>query len=87
MTFLFYQTVFVKTLWSSILINVPLFYLTLRMKFKQIENSKEEKVLGITFDNKLEFTTHLTSITKKANTKLNALNRVQITKLQNKRSS
>ena len=59
--------------------NVPLFYLTLRMKFKQIENSKEEKVLGITFDNKLEFTTHLTSITKKANTKLNALNRVQIT--------
>ena len=29
-----------------------------------IINSKREKVLGITFDNKLEFSAHLTSITK-----------------------
>ena len=52
---------FYKTLWSSILINAPLCYLALRMNFKQIShltalllNSKEEKILGITFDNKLE---------------------------------
>ena len=40
------------------------------------ENSKEEKVLGITIDSKLDFM-HLTSITKKANIKLNVLTRVQ----------
>ena len=43
----------------------------------RIKNSKEEKVLGITFGNKLDFSMHLTSITKKANIKLNALNREQ----------
>ena len=42
-----------------------------------IENSKEEEVLGITFDNKLEFYSYLTSINKKANIKLNNLTRVQ----------
>ena len=42
-----------------------------------IKNGKEEKVLGINFNNKLDFSTHLTSITKKANIKLNALTRVQ----------
>ena len=41
------------------------------------KKSKDEKVLGITFDNKLDFSMHLTRITKKANTKLNALTRVQ----------
>ena len=35
-----------------------------------MRNSKEEKVLGITFDKKFYFSTHLSSITKKANTKL-----------------
>ena len=40
-------------------------------------NSKEEKVLGITYDNKLDFSTYLTSITKKANMKLNTLTRLQ----------
>ena len=42
-----------------------------------IKNSKGEKVLGITFDNKLDVSPHLTSITKKANIKLNVLTRVQ----------
>ena len=30
-----------------------------------IKNSKEEKELGITFDSKLDFSAHLTSITKR----------------------
>ena len=42
-----------------------------------IENSEEEKVLGITIDSKLDFSTHLTNITKKTNIKLNALTGVQ----------
>ena len=42
-----------------------------------IKNSKEEKVFGITFDNNLDFSSHFTSITKKANIKLNNLTRVQ----------
>ena len=42
-----------------------------------IKNSKEEKLLGINFDNTINFSTHLTSITKKANVKLNPLTRVQ----------
>ena len=42
-----------------------------------IKNSKEKKILGITFDSKLEFSQHFTSITKKTNIKRNALTRVQ----------
>ena len=42
-----------------------------------IKNSKKEKVLGIIFDNKLDFPMHLPSITKKANINFNALSRVQ----------
>ena len=41
-----------------------------------IRNSKEEKVMGITFDS-LDFSTHLTRITKKANIRLNVLTKVQ----------
>ena len=41
------------------------------------KNSKEEKLLGINFDNTINFSTHLISITKKANIKLNPLTRVQ----------
>ena len=60
-------------------------YLALRMNFKQflylttllLQIAKKKKVLGITFDNKLEFPPHLTSITKKATIKLNALTWVQ----------
>ena len=42
-----------------------------------IENSKKEKVLEVTLDNIPDFSTHLTSITKKMNIKLDALTRVQ----------
>ena len=42
-----------------------------------IESSKEEKVLGITIDDKLTFTSHLGHIIKKANQKLHALSRVK----------
>ena len=42
-----------------------------------IRNSKNEKVLGITFDNKLYFAMHLTSITKIVNIKLNTFTRVK----------
>ena len=42
-----------------------------------IESSKEEKVLGITIDDKLTFTSHLASIIKKANQKFHALSRVK----------
>ena len=42
-----------------------------------IETSKEEKVLGITIDDKLTFTSHLGNIIKKANQKLHALSKVK----------
>ena len=42
-----------------------------------LKNSKKEKVLGVTIDNKLNFATHLSNITKNANIKFNALTRVQ----------
>ena len=42
-----------------------------------IESSKEEKVLRITIDDKLTFTSHLGNIIKKANQKLHALSRVK----------
>ena len=41
------------------------------------KNGKEKNALGITFDSKLDFSMHLTNITKKVNIKLNALTRVQ----------
>ena len=42
-----------------------------------LKNTKQEKVLGVTLDNKLNFATHLLNITKNANKKFNALTRVQ----------
>ena len=42
-----------------------------------LKNSKQEKVLGVTIDNKLNFATHLSNITKNANIKFDALTRVQ----------
>ena len=38
-----------------------------------VKDSKKEKIPGIIFDNKLDFSLHLTSITKKANIKFNNL--------------
>ena len=42
-----------------------------------LKNSKQEKVLGATIDNKLNFAKHLSNITKNANIKFNVLTRVQ----------
>ena len=44
------------------------------MKF--LKTQKQEKVLGVTLDNKLNFATHL-NITKNTNKKFNALTPVQ----------
>ena len=44
---------------------------------KTLKNSQKEKVLGVTIDIKLNFATHLLSVTKNANIKFNALTRVQ----------
>ena len=41
------------------------------------KNTKQEKVLGLTLNNKLNFATHLLSIAKNANKNFNALTRVQ----------
>ena len=37
-----------------------------------LKNKKQEKVLGVTLDNKLNFATHLSNITKNASNKFNA---------------
>ena len=42
-----------------------------------LKNSKQEKVVGVTIDNKLSLATHLLDITKNTNIKSNALTRVQ----------
>ena len=44
---------------------------------KTLKSSKQEKVLGITIDDKLNFTTHVLNITKNANIKFNALTIIQ----------
>ena len=42
-----------------------------------LKSGKQEKVLGVTINNKLNFATHLWNITKNANIKFDALTRVQ----------
>ena len=49
---------------------------SLRIASETIKNSKEEKVLGITFDNKLSFESHVTKICNTASQKLHALARI-----------
>ena len=44
---------------------------------ENLKNSKHEKILRVTIDNKLNFATHLLNITKNAKIKFNALKRVQ----------
>ena len=44
---------------------------------KILKSIKQEKVLGVTLDNTLNFATHLLSSTKKANKNFNVLTRVQ----------
>ena len=47
---------------------------------KTFKNSKQEKVLGVTIDNKLNFATHILNITKNANIKFNSLTMTMIKK-------
>ena len=42
-----------------------------------LKNTKQEKVLGVTLDNKLNFATHLLNITKNANMEFNGLTQVK----------
>ena len=42
-----------------------------------LKNSKQEKVAGVTIDNKFNFAKYLSNITQNANIKFNALTRVQ----------
>ena len=51
--------------------------LTWCVVLKLLKTVKKEKVLGATTDNKLNFETHLSNITKNVNIKFNALARVQ----------
>ena len=48
--------------------------------FKDVcfKNSKEEIILGITIDNKLNFDSHIKNMCKKTGQKLNALSRMSI---------
>ena len=44
---------------------------------KILKNTKQEKLVCVTLDNRLNFATHTLNITKNANKKFNALTRVQ----------
>ena len=50
--------------------------LSIKVDNYEIKNSNEEKLLGITFDNKLTFETHVANLCKKATQKLHTLSRV-----------
>ena len=50
--------------------------LTLNINHTQIKSSKEEKLLGITIDNKLTFQKHVNNLCNKVSQKLNALTRI-----------
>ena len=50
--------------------------LTLKIDQCQIKSSKEEKLLGITIDNKLSFDAHVNNMCNKVSQKLNALTRI-----------
>ena len=49
---------------------------TINIGDNSIENRVEEKLLGVTIDNKLTFETHITKLCKKAGNKLFALSRM-----------
>ena len=46
------------------------------LEMKTISNRNSEKLLGITIDNKLNFTEHISAICKKVSLKLHALARI-----------
>ena len=41
-----------------------------------MENSKEQKILGVTIDNKLNFKSHISELCKKASQKIATLSRL-----------
>ena len=41
-----------------------------------MNNSKEEKILGVTIENRLTFTSHIRELCKKASQKISALSRI-----------
>ena len=49
---------------------------TIKIGTEVISNSKEEKIIGVYFDNKLNFNTHLKKLCKKTSKKLHALARL-----------
>ena len=49
---------------------------TLKIKNETINNSSNQKLLGILFNNKFDFNNHVTSLDRKTSQKLNALPRV-----------
>ena len=72
-------TIFSKCLYSTFMVLSPdnCSFMLLGVDDKLQTNLACGKVLGITFDSKLNFATHLSNITKNANIKFNALTRVQ----------
>ena len=51
---------------------------TLKIKNETITNSSNQKLLGMLFNNRLDFDEHVTSLRRKASQKLNALARVPV---------
>ena len=52
--------------------------LSIMIENEQIRNSSCEKLLGVFFDNKLTFQSHLDNICKKASQRLNAIPRITL---------
>ena len=57
----------------------------LSIEGKVISNSVDEKILGVYFDNKLNFKTHITKLCKKASQKLHALARLSVMSCQQRK--
>ena len=85
MILLFCQNGFTLISWFLTLINAPFMLLGVDDELQTnlvcgnqtLKNSKQEKIIWVTIDNKLNFATHLSNITKSANIKFDALTRVQ----------
>ena len=61
--------------WHLLLSDVEI-DLNIKVNNERITNSSSENILGVNFDNKLNFNTHITKLCKKAGQKLHALARI-----------